>query len=110
MNKKIIIVVLIILLAVSGVFVYSQYNKDVVEVPEKEEISEQDEDIKNQEIIAGEDNTEDVDEITTDIAKGELAPDFTLETLDGKEVSLSDYRGKIVLVNFWATWCGYGNA
>lgn len=32
-------------------------------------------------------------------------PDFTLPTLDGKDVSLSDYRGKIVFLNFWATWC-----
>ncbi|SDH86386.1 Peroxiredoxin [Alteribacillus persepolensis] len=36
---------------------------------------------------------------------GEKAPDFTLQTLDGKEVSLSDYRGERVLINFWATWC-----
>ena len=35
-----------------------------------------------------------------------LAPDFSLETLDGKTTRLSDYRGKAVLLNFWATWCG----
>ena len=32
-------------------------------------------------------------------------PDFTLPDLDGKEHSLSDYRGKWVVVNYWATWC-----
>lgn len=37
---------------------------------------------------------------------GTPAPDFTLETLDGKNLSLSDLKGKAVLVNFWATWCG----
>src|SRR5271154_6875184 len=36
---------------------------------------------------------------------GKPAPAFTLVTLDGKKVSLSDYKGKSVLVNFWATWC-----
>jgi cytochrome c biogenesis protein CcmG/thiol:disulfide interchange protein DsbE len=33
------------------------------------------------------------------------APDFTLQSLDGKPTSLSDFRGKAVLLNFWATWC-----
>jgi len=36
---------------------------------------------------------------------GFLAPDFTLDTLDGDTVTLSDLRGKAVLVNLWATWC-----
>ena len=37
---------------------------------------------------------------------GTPAPNFTLETLDGKNLSLSDLKGKAVVVNFWATWCG----
>lgn len=37
--------------------------------------------------------------------KGIAAPDFNLLTLDGQKVKLSDYRGKAVLLNFWATWC-----
>lgn len=39
------------------------------------------------------------------VTVGDLAPDFQLEDTKGNKVSLSDLRGKVVLVNFWATWC-----
>jgi thiol-disulfide isomerase/thioredoxin len=54
-------------------------------------------------------------ELVAQAASGEMAnsplvskpaPDFTLEDLHGAKVSLSSYKGKAVLVNFWATWCG----
>jgi thiol-disulfide isomerase/thioredoxin len=35
-----------------------------------------------------------------------FAPDFTLRTLDGREITLSELRGEVVLLDFWATWCG----
>jgi cytochrome c biogenesis protein CcmG, thiol:disulfide interchange protein DsbE len=40
------------------------------------------------------------------VALGTRAPDFVAASLDSTTVRLSDYRGKVVLVNFWATWCG----
>src|SRR5208283_1948862 len=38
-------------------------------------------------------------------ASGNLAPDFTVTDLEGRKLTLSDYRGKVVLLDFWATWC-----
>ena len=41
-----------------------------------------------------------------EIKQGSIAPDFTLKSLDGKEITLSKLEGKLVLLDFWATWCG----
>jgi peroxiredoxin len=38
-------------------------------------------------------------------ASGNVAPEFTVTDLDGRKLSLSDYKGKVVLLDFWATWC-----
>ncbi len=42
---------------------------------------------------------------TTRAKQGTLAPNFTVEMTDGSKIALADLRGKVVLVNFWATWC-----
>jgi peroxiredoxin len=41
------------------------------------------------------------------VKAGMTAPEFTVKMLDGSEINLADLRGKIVLLNFWATWCPY---
>lgn len=41
----------------------------------------------------------------TKAVKGQLAPDWQLSGFDGKPIKLSDFKGKVVLLNFWATWC-----
>lgn len=43
---------------------------------------------------------------TTLVQVGDAAPDFTVKMLDGRKVKLSSLKGKVVLLNFWATWCG----
>ena len=37
---------------------------------------------------------------------GQVAPDFVLKSANGKNLRLSEYRGDVVMINFWATWCG----
>lgn len=47
-----------------------------------------------------------VEAVQTAVATdGKKAPDFTLTAIDGKSLKLSDYKGKGVIINFWATWC-----
>ena len=53
----------------------------------------------------GEAATEGGDEFAPKM-RGKKAPAFVLTNLEGKKVSLADYKGRPVLVNFWATWCG----
>lgn len=45
-------------------------------------------------------------DLEVDPTPGFLAPDFTLTSVDGEILSLNQFHGKTVLVNFWATWCG----
>jgi thiol-disulfide isomerase/thioredoxin len=40
------------------------------------------------------------------VAVGEIAPAFEIKTLDGNPLRLADFKGKLVLLDFWATWCG----
>lgn len=85
MLKKVIFIVLIVGLV--GYAVIDFINKDSKE--ETEELP-----------------TETVDKgDVVGIKKGNIAPDFELETLEGEKVKLSNLRGEKVMVNFWATWC-----
>ena len=50
-------------------------------------------------------NVQNEAEAATLVKVGEQAPDFTVEMFDGTRIALADLRGKVVLLNFWATWC-----
>jgi peroxiredoxin len=57
-------------------------------------------------LVADPDQQDDKDQLNGfGLERGKMAPDFELETLDGKSAKLSDYKGEKVIVNFWATWC-----
>jgi thiol-disulfide isomerase/thioredoxin len=44
--------------------------------------------------------------MTVGLQEGDLAPDFAVSSFEGQRFRLSDFRGRAVIVNFWATWCG----
>ena len=45
-------------------------------------------------------------DIPIGIRMGQRAPDFLLQSLDNESIALSDYRGQVVILDFWASWCG----
>ena len=83
----------IVIILIAGIFFIAN-NKDDLK---KEDVK----DIKAEDII---DKEAELEEAV--LEKYKEVPNFTLKDLDGKYVSLHDYRGKIIIVNFWATWCG----
>lgn len=87
-------------------------DEDVSVVTEEDEVLEEEENEpidSEEDVVSEEENSTEGPraENSYDIEVGELAPNFTLENLDGEQVSLEDYRGKIVMLNFWATWCKF---
>lgn len=89
--KKILVIILALILVGTGC-------TNVAKDKEAEEIVDKD-------TVIIETPVNPVGPVKQDIEFGKEAPDFTLKNLDGEDVSLSDYRRKIVLINFWATWC-----
>lgn len=51
-------------------------------------------------------SNDEVQSLKTGVEVGNLAPNFLVKNLKGGETTLSEFQGKVVLINFWATWCG----
>ncbi|MFD1019229.1 redoxin domain-containing protein [Thalassobacillus hwangdonensis] len=88
----------ILLVVVAAMFAWAVYDN----MSNKEESTSSEDDPSGTKMVAEGPSTGEAD---IGLDKGQTAPDFTLELLSGETVSLSDYRGKKVMVNFWATWC-----
>lgn len=97
MKNKNILSIAIILIAVAIIFVNLNNPFKSSESTQNEEASaeEVDTSLSEEVAVAG----------TSQVQEGKPAPDFELKTLDGKTARLSDYKGKKVILNFWATWC-----
>ncbi|WFD08845.1 TlpA family protein disulfide reductase [Tepidibacter hydrothermalis] len=93
MIKKIFSIIVVIALLFGGFYIFNKQNNT------KQDVSNN--------IVKENADKENIDEKSQELAVGKIAPSFTLKNLNGDEVSLSDYEGKIVLINFWATWCTY---
>ncbi|MBS4535153.1 TlpA family protein disulfide reductase [Clostridium sp. D2Q-14] len=110
MNKKsIIAIVILAIILVGGIYYTLQDKDDFNDVSEEENDEVQEIPPSNEEIDESNEKDEESEEDSDSpiLESDKLAPDFTLTTLGGDQVSLSDYKGKIVMINFWATWCKY---
>lgn len=92
--KWIIVAVLLVGLLTGAVFLYNKYSDEYFNQGTGQQTN------INDENVTAENTPED------NVSKNP-APDFTVTDMNGNEVSLSDYKGKPVVLNFWATWCYY---
>lgn len=100
-NKKLLLlIILLVAVLLASSFAYNRM-KDQVEPQGMLAVTETTEPAVEETEVSGE------TEETTAETEMPVAPDFTVYDAEGNEVRLSDLRGKPVIINFWATWCGY---
>lgn len=121
MNKKWIYALVAVILLAGVFYMVSERDKPEDLATEGESVEEKEEEIEEEEEIIDQEEREeipkeevevnplpenpDMDTDFADIEIGKKLPDFTLKDLEGKDVNLRELEGKIVLINFWATWC-----
>ena len=102
MNKKwswIIVVVALVVLIGGASVLYEKYSGEVEMDRLAVEESAQSEPVEDMEEVGTEDEAAEEQELA-------MAPDFTVYDIEGNAVKLSDYIGKPIVLNFWASWCG----
>jgi len=104
-NKKWIFVVIILGMLAWAVYDFGFKDKASSSIKQTDVLTEENKDKKEDKNDTDKEAESKETMIKVGLEKGNLAPDFELETLDGEKVSLSDFRGKRVMLNFWATWC-----
>lgn len=103
MKKIIIWISIIVIIAAAGFSVYNYNNNLAKEKVQKEKLAQEK---KTEEEKKKTEEEKKTAEEPKDNEKEKVpAPDFKLKDLKGNEVSLSDYKGKKVFLNFWASWC-----
>lgn len=103
MKKTLIIVLCAVVLFAAAYFGYDYLSKSYI--PENGGISQ---DSSESESSKSEEEGTPAEESSSDVTEEVFyAPDFTVYDKEGNPVSLSDFEGKPVIINFWATWCGY---
>ncbi len=100
-NKNMVVILVLAIVLVGGMYYFATKDNGKLLVKEDPPIVDQ----NPEEPARSEEPTTPSTSSPTIAVAGELAPDFTLKNLAGEDVTLSDYRGKIVMINFWATWC-----
>lgn len=97
-NFSLVLMLIALLGLVAAILLWPADKKPVAE-------AEQEEEIVVEEPKADMTDEEREIEATTLIKVGQVAPDFSVEMLDGRTIKLSELRGKVVMLCFWATWC-----
>lgn len=97
--KKTIFVTLLL----AGIIAWTLFNNGILNA--KKEVQNNNNNNNTSEVKKGTERNKGEKEPKTGISKGNIAPEFELKSLNGSRIKLSDFRGKKVLLNFWATWC-----
>jgi peroxiredoxin len=105
-KKRFLIILPLFILFLALVISGCGNDQQVVQAPQEEEIQTVEEEVSSDpDMQTDEEEKEEAKNDEEAESSDGYNNDFTLQDLDGNEVSLSDYEGQIVVINFWATWC-----